>query len=482
MSWKDEDVAQDSWSDADVAVPVKRQPDSFMSRVKTGLMDPIVGAAQLAEKIPGLPQARKFLTGSDTSMSDVVRQRDAEYSAPEGVDWGRMAGNMANPVSWAGGGAGVGRAAAQGALQSSLAPVSPDADFATQKAMQAGIGGAGGALVSKLLRGFTPTAEAKALMDQGIQPSFGQSMGGVINKTEQKAEAIPLVGDFISHARNRPVKEFEHLVLNKVAPGAKNVEEANKYASGLYGEVVPYLRPTPEAVKNMQASVRSAMNNPELTDQGKQILFGLVEKHGQNFGQLSGEGIKKLDSELGFLARKYQAGDPASKTLADEIYNVQKGLREGLEPGLPPEMQGKLKEANRTWRELIPINKAASQRPDERITPRALQKAVARQQRTDVTRMAPDALIDNAVATLPNTVPDTGTAGRALLGGSALFGGTTLGLLPQILAAGTAAGVGSTRPVQRALIGNTAWQKALGPHDAEAIAALTAAMRTPQEQ
>jgi hypothetical protein len=459
---------------------LKKQPDSFMSRVGTGLADPIYGAAQLADKIPGLPRLRKFLTGSDTNMADVVRQRDSEYSAPEGFDAARMVGNVANPVSWMGGGAGALRAAGQGALQASLAPVNPDADFITEKGKQVALGGAGGAALSKAMGGFKPTAQAQALIDQGIQPSFGQSMGGWTNKVEQQATSLPLVGDAISYARNRASKEFEEAVVERATQGAaKTLDEANAHASRLYDEVVPFLKPTMQSVLNVQQTMRNALQNPELTDDGKKILTGLADKHFKNFGQLDGEGIKTLDSEFGYLARKYSAGDPASKTLAEEIYNVLGAFRIGLEHGLPPDLQGKLQTANRTYAQLIPVNKAASARADERIMPRALQKALARQKHTDVTRMRPDALIDNAVAVLPNTVPDSGTAGRVLLGGSTLAAGL---LAPKVLLGGAAAGLGATRPVQRALVGNTAWQKALAPYDASTAAVLSAALRGKRDE
>ena len=129
------------------------------------------------------------------------------------------------------------------------------------------------------------------------------------------------------------------------------------------------------------------------------------------------------------------------------------------------------------WRNLIPLNKAASQRADERIMPRALQKAMARQQRKDVTMADIDPLVDAGVKVLPNTVPDSGTAGRAMLGGGALVGGSALGYLPQMAAVGIPAAVGATRPVQRALVGNTSWQKALQPTDPYFASLLAAALR-----
>jgi hypothetical protein len=305
----------------------------------------------------------------------------------------------------------------------------------------------------------TPTPEAQALIQQGIQPTVGQAHGGLLNTMEQKATSIPLVGDAVAWARQRAGKEFQEKVIERATNGnAKTLDDANAYASKLYNDVVPYLQPTPQAQINVRAAFREALKNPEMTDQNKQILQGLVEKHFVNFDQLSGPAIKQLDSEFGYLGRKYAAGDPASRTLSQEIYNVLGAFRTGLEPGLPQELQGALREANKTYAQLIPINKAASSNAAERILPRTLQKALARQQRTDVTRMRPDELIDPAVAVLPSNVPDSGTAGRVMLGAGGLLGSGSVGMLPQYLTAGAAAGLGATRPVQKFLTGGYSWQ------------------------
>lgn len=344
------------------------------------------------------------------------------------------------------------------------------------------LAGATAKATAMALRGFKPTDKAKALMEQGVQPSFGQSMGGTINKIEQQATSIPFVGDAVARARSRPVNEFEQKVLERVtAPGIKTVEEANLYASQLYDEVVPSLVPTKQSVQNVQQAMRSALQNPELTDDNRKILTGLANKHFQNFGQLDGQAIKNLDSELGYLARKYAGGDPAARTLADEIWNVQGAFRTGLEHGLPPDLQGKLQAANRTYAQMIPINKAASQRADEKLMPRAFQKAMARHERTDVTRMKPDALVDNAVAVLPSNVPDSGSAGRVLLGSAGAMGANAFGMLPAYATAGAGAYLGSARPVQRALVGNTKWQKNSAPLSTASAAALVSALRRSRE-
>ncbi len=486
-------------------------------RLAEGFLDPIYGVAQIADK--AINPIRQLVAPGAASMEDVIRERDANYQAPEGFDVARMVGNVANPVSWAGGGVPgltrAGAAAAHGALQAGLAPVSPDGNFAEQKVEQAGMGAVAGRVLSKALAGLTPTKEAAALMDRGVQPTVGQSLGGMANTFEQKLTSVPFVGDAITYARNRAQKEFEAAVLQRavdtnpptpdrfgIVPRAtkgapRTLDEANAIASQKFNAVVPHLTQDIGTWADPQIVAAKAASNPEMTDQNLKILNGVVTDwfDPAKLSRLDAEGLKKLDSQLGFLVRKYAGGSPADKTLADELRNVQAAYRDNLNRLLPEDMRGysmfppkgeefhgpvkkgALDEANTAWAKLVPINKAASRRADERITPRALQRAMASQARQDVSRMPVDNLVDNAVAVLPSTIPDSGTAGRAMLGGGALVGGGTLGVLPQMLGAGAVAGLGATRPVQRAIMGNTAWQRTLGPMDGGLTAAIAAALR-----
>lgn len=95
-------MLQQSMGGAVPAAP-KPEPTSKVDRFLTGVMDPIVGAAQIADEYLVDPIRQKISPGA-SSMKDVTKARDAEYVAPEGVDWMRLGGNVANPVNWAGGG------------------------------------------------------------------------------------------------------------------------------------------------------------------------------------------------------------------------------------------------------------------------------------------------------------------------------------------------------------------------------------------
>lgn len=280
------------------------------------------------------------------------------------------------------------------------------------------LGAVGGALplvgkgVSAARQAILPTTPAaRTLIEMGIQPSVGQSIGGGLNKMEQRASSwFP---GSVAAARGRPLEQFEEKVIQRAVAGAKTLDEANELASKAYDDIVPHLKPNQQTATLVNHAGAKAITNPELTPQNAKIFSDLVDSRFANYNQLDGEGIKQLDSDIGYLVRKYSnSGDVSQHALADSLGEVQAALRQGMEHGLSPELQGKMAVANQQWRQLIPINKAASSRADQAIRPRALQKALARQAGTDVTRMRADPLVDNAVRVLPDNVPDSGTAGR----------------------------------------------------------------------
>jgi hypothetical protein len=400
------------------------EPDSKLSRFATGLMDPVIGAAQIAEKTGAPRLLRKALSHvapsiwvpeSDTSMEDVVRERDKNYKAPEGVDWMRMAGNVANPVNYAAPGA---SAARLGALSGVLTPTQADDDlttFAAKKLGQAGLGAVAGRVL-----GGKSTPEGKALTEQGVHLTPGQATGpaSVLNDVEQKLTSLPFTGKVIEQGRRKAAEDVQGLVTQRATgiPGLTDVRKANTAVGSLFDQSVPHLKPNIEGFDGAVNALAAALKNPELTAENQKVLTGIVNKHFDNYASLSGEGLKKLDSQLGYLARSYsgRTASPQDKVLAEEITNVMMGLRQGLEQGVTPEVASMLRQANRGYRGMIPINKAASARVDELATPRALQKALAQQAKTDVTRMAPDSLLDPAVSALSKgIVPDSGTAGRS---------------------------------------------------------------------
>lgn len=427
---------------------VRRAPSPSLQELQQQASDVGTGLLSTPARL-GLTLSRLGQAAGFRGPPSPTLEQAAQIPESAGGHLGAFGGDVA--ASFMVPGAGWPGLAAQTTLGAALNPSSPGTGAAF---------GAAGPVLGKLAGGLvTPSAEVAALRAYGIQPSVGQAAGGLANAAEQRAGSY-VAG--VAGARARPLQEFGEAAVRRATRGqAQTLDEANAYANRLYEDVVPSLKPTREAVRGIQRSVGQALQNPELTTEARDALVRLVQSKFASFGQMDGPAIKTLDAELGHVARKYASGSPMEQAFADELYNIQTAFREGLEFGLPPELQGKLKLANVTWRDLVPINRAASQRADELITPRALQRALARQQNTEPSRLQ-DPLIDPALRVLPQTIRDSGTPSGVAFGAQTLAGLMDPSATGLALAAGQGAGLlGSTRPVQKFLTGGYEFQNAL---------------------
>ena len=466
----------------------RRSPPGFLKRALAGVADPVVGAGQIMDRVLVNP-IRQAISPGASSMDDYVKQRDAEYQAPEGVDWARMAGNVANPLTWMGGGAStaarvapsVARAAQAigttgarvGAVQGALAPTEAGdstGGFVLKKAVQAGMG-AGLGKAGDVITRARATPNAEALLRQGVRVPPGAAMGGRAAAIEEKLTSHPLSGDVVTNARRRANEDVLSGVIERATgtPGLRNIDSANDAVSNAYQRSVPHMQANPAGIFDAANTYNAALANPELTPEHARVLTGLWDKNFANYSNLDGAGLKRLDSELGHLQRKYRKGSPADQTLAEELQNIDLALRSGLEQGMPAAEAARLRAANSAYRQMIPVNKAASTRADEIPTPRALQKALARQRNTDVTRMPNDPLLDPAVDVLTAKVPDSGTAGRQATMNPLKW---MLGGLETLPAAAAYSPFGANL-----LLGRTAGQRLAAPYSTEATNAMIAALR-----
>lgn len=168
-------AAKKSWLAASEA-----KPRSVVERVGTGLMDAAYGTAQFLEhELPltsSLEMSRKAVEArggpSVPTMDPIVQRREQDIQQARaaggetGIDWGRIAGNVANPLNYVPIGAGakgttlgnIGRAAIQGGLSSVEQPVA-SGDFAAEKAEQLGIGTGAGAAAGGVMHAIAKAAE-----------------------------------------------------------------------------------------------------------------------------------------------------------------------------------------------------------------------------------------------------------------------------------------------------------------------------------
>lgn len=467
--------------------------DSFLRGVK----DPIdAGAQMLVRAVPdpvrrivddfgnwlsglGFPVSR---SSGVEGVDSLIRNDEQSYQAgrqQDGVDWWRLGGNVAATapiamVAPATGGmasrmaVGAARGGAFGALQ----PVT-EGDFATEKGKQVLTGAAVGGIaepvaagISRMVRPQT-NPQVQQLMKEGITPTPGQILGGTAQRIEDKMTSFPIVGDAISSARRNAINQFNKAVYNRALNpigkkagdevGFKGVQAVRRALGDAYDELLPKLSFKADAAFNQElAQVRQMVATlpPQQAKRFEQILKQQVTNKLTPQGLANGARIKEIESQLGKFARGYERNpDFDTRQLGDALFEVQATIRRTLERANPQFAQD-LKAINTGYANFARIRNAASRvgATDGVFTPAQFNSAV-RQMDTSVGKGATATgqafmqdLSGAGKAVLGSTYPDSGTAGRTMLG--AITAGAGYGVDP-IIPMGLAAASTPYLPVIR---------------------------------
>jgi len=486
-------------TDDQIAAAIKQnmQPMSRTERFGMGLADSVQGGAQLLTKM--LPQSvvsagdrvNNWLADNaglvarlpEGGVDQQTREREAAYNArkPEGMDWMRLLGNVASPTNLALGAAAVPAKAASlgvkmaagagtGAAGAALAPVTEGDSFAQSKAQQIALGGAFGgatpAAVSGLSRLVSPKASTDAglqlLKESGVRPTVGQSLGGWINRAEEKLQSLPLMGDGIAAARGRAVDQLNSAAINRAtAPigvkvdkiGQEGIKQAGNALSDAYDDVLAGLKVVKfdqqwqqdfGQLKTMARALPGSVKNTFSTK-----MKSLVEDRISKAGGMTAQTMKDLDSELGQLARRYSRSAIASEQdLGDAFLQAQSLLRTQVGRNSPQAAE-RLKAINEGWANLVRVEAAgkAAINNEGVFSPAQLNMGIRQADKSTRGRAVSrgDALMQdlgNAGAALGNKVPNSGTVDRAMLGGAGLGAYFIDPLIPAGLLAGAGAYTG----------------------------------------
>lgn len=488
-------------------------PKPTMSRTQRflkGVRDPIDASAQLlANVLPqgvesAINQANNYLADRTGLVSRLpqgginqqLSEQEAQYQAGRGseantFDAYRLGGNVLSPTNIAiAAKIPVGATAAQKALSAigggaainvASQPVTePNADFGTEKAKQAGIGAAGGYVGQKLASGvsrvISPQAstnpQVQMLRQAGVNPTIGQTLGGMANTAEQKLMSVPLLGDMIGGARRAANTGFERSVYNRtlepiglqLPKGLQGRDALNFAEQSLkqnYDDVLTRIGAiTPDQQFNSKVSeLTGLVNSKKMPDIGKQKFEYLLNKVNSSLdenGVMTSQAYKELESSLANDVKKLAT---SPDIYDNEVAQAGKQLVANLGDMLERQAGGAakdLKNTNRAWANFKRVQRAAGSvgAQEGQFTPAQLQTAVKGLDRTkDKAAFARgDALMQDlseaGKSVLGNTVPNSGTTDRLLFGGGAL--GSYL-IDPSIPLGIAGSSLLYTAPAQRAL-------------------------------
>jgi hypothetical protein len=422
---------------------------------------------------------------------------------------------------------GIATGAAGGAIGSALKPVDADKnpDYWSTKAKDVAAGAATGALTGgafgALGRVVSPKAstnpDVQALMDAGVTPTPGQILGGRAAQFEEKLGSVPVVGGMVQNARARAMEDFNRAAINKALEpigealdkgtpvGREAIGQAIDTVNGAYARLLPSLTVKVDQTFAQGLGSLATMARDLPADRaaqfGKILENQVLGKFNPQTGIMTGETMKSVESELGRLASSYRnspVGD--ERLLGSAIQELQSTLR-GLVQRSNPEAAGTLAATNQAYATLLRVQDAAAKvgSPNGAFTPAALTSSVKKFDSSfrDRAFARGDALLQDFAEAgknvLGNKVPDSGTAGRMLVGGGipaaamyaynnplaagAIGAGAGLGMLPYTAAGQRlAAGLLASREPGAGLLSEAI--RSAGPLAAGAVGAVTPGLLT----
>ena len=336
------------------------------------------------------------------------------------------------------------------------------ADEATKEAL---MGGGISLGLGTGLRALAPAVrpEAAALRKQGVPLTPGAAFGGTIQKMEQSAESIPLLGQVVSGAREESYKGFNRAAYNKVLKnldpalevpkdmsGTDALKFVNQQISDRYTSIVPNvsLSNTSTFSKGLDA-VKSKYSGGNMGEaQAKQLadkVDSLKAEISKN-GVLSGNRVQAIKQDLAELSMQYSKATGSEGQLGNAFKDLQ-GLFMNSLRNQNPNYSKELKKADSAYADYLRVQSAmvpAKGAGAEKVfSPEQLRQAVKKEDQSKrkglfakgEARMQD--LADTGTSVLGNKVPDSGTSSRAMA--AALMAGVPAYVNPFAGAASAAA-------------------------------------------
>lgn len=322
-----------------------------------------------------------------------------------------------------------------------------------------GLGAVGGALAPA--RAGQPRTKpvsdnVKALRAEGVPLTPGQAYGGAAKMTEDAMTSTPILGTAIQDARRSGLERFNTAAANralshvnaKVPEGVKPGNDTIAYVGDLlslkYDALLPKggVRADPGFADDVARNVVPVAETltPQARDQLLSIVESRVNSRMNTAGGMDGQTYQRVQSELKTLAGRFSGStDADQRAIGDAITGISGALRDAA-GRQNSSFGGQLKRLDRAYAEFKRVEGAASAVAADGgvFTPAQYQGAVRAGDKTAGKRQfARGAALGQDFAgaakdVLPSKVPDSGTAGRGMVG--------ALATAPATVAAGFATG------------------------------------------
>lgn len=446
-------AAQAKAADVDAADPASGMGtgERFLAGAGKGMHDLGTGAVGALKSAVGME------TPADRANVDAQRLRDAPLMRTPAGALGDIGGKVATtiPAMMVPGANSYRGAAILGAITGATQPAGTEDSRLLNTATGAAGGVIGQGATNRIAAVINPTVRpnVRALMDQGITPTPGQISGGFLQRAEDKLTSLPITGDAISAARTRGLDDFNRAAYNRVlAPigekyegevGREGIRKVAGMISDKYDTLLPKLSFKADQQFGQELSTLQSMIPVAQKAQFDQILKTKLLDKMTSAGLMNGESLKAAEGELGRLARGYRSSQNFDeRQLGDAILELQSAMRQNLARGNPAHAD-ELSKINEGFANLVRVERAAGFQGAQNgvFTPALLSAAVkagdqsVRKNAFSKGGALMQDLSDAGKDVLASKYPDSGTAGRVLLGGGAIASGIANPAIPAGLAA-----------------------------------------------
>lgn len=397
----------------------------------------------------------------DTSLNNFENNYQDQRKAAgfNGIDWGRLAGEIVGSVptmvAIPGGSAktlagAIGQGIGTGVTAASLQPVyNAGKDYGESKMLQMGLGAATGGILSPAAFGLSrvinpnPSADVTALQNAGVTPTLGQIAGPTGAITEDKLTSIPGFGDIVSAAQRRAINQFNVATYDKALEpigedftgqaGREGLGQVRDKISAAYDRILPNV--SFKADQDFVHDIWGAMDSigwagKDTQKQFEDILRNKVAPRIDSNGQMSGPMFKQMEEELTKRIGQFGARGGDDAILGDALDDVLGAFRDNLQRN-NPQYADQLAAANTAWGRYSSLRTAVAKtnNADGIFTPGGLWSAL-RQNDTTAGKWATaqgrggplQDLARSGLSVLGNHYPNSGTPGRAALGALGALG------------------------------------------------------------
>lgn len=337
--------------------------------------------------------------------------------------------------------------------------------------LAAGLLGAAAPMVAGRVLAPQTRPEVVTLMNEGITPTPGQIAGGFIQRTEDKARSIPVLGDMITSAQRRGVEDLNRAAYARALQGVPNaevpktlgreaVDDIAKQLGNAYDDVLGKMKFQADQqfladMSNVASNVQSLP--PKQVSAYRNFLDEKILSQMSSGGAMSGETLKRVEGAISREAKQFSGSpDPFNQKLGEQLQDTLTAFRDSLLRN-NPDQAPQLQQLNASYANYARLRDAASRIGSEGgvFTPaqlnsavRAADKSVAKGGFARGNALMQD-LSGAGVNVLGPKYPDSGTAGRmAFAAGSS---GALGAINPGALLGLGGASLAYTPPVQKAI-------------------------------